>query len=312
MHLLNAQLSSAVIRIDLDPVLVRVGPLSIHWYGLMYVVGLTAGLAVLIPYAEQRGVSRETVYTIFWPVLIGSLIGGRLYYVVQSDFGWYLQHPQNILATWEGGMAFFGAVFGGMICLYFASRSQNVSFPLALDCATLLIPLAQAIGRIGNLVNGDIVGYPSNLPFATVYTNPHNTFVPSHTVAYQPAAAYELLFSLALFALVWSLRFRFRVPGALFALWLVVYSVGQFFLFFSRSNAIVWAGLKQAQITSVVVILATIVVWLLWRQTYNAHLQSMPASTTEEQSNTEVGTSASTERLGQSVPTAGPSGDTRL
>jgi phosphatidylglycerol:prolipoprotein diacylglycerol transferase len=255
----------SIINIGVDPVLVHIGALSVHWYGVMYVVGIAAGLAVSIPYAERFGIDRDTYYAIFWPVVIGSLIGGRLYYVVQSDFGWYLSHPAQILATWEGGMAFYGAVFLGTFVALVMTRIRGVSFPRALDVCALFIPLAQAFGRVGNIVNGDIIGYQSTLPWATRYTNAGNTFVPSHALAYQPAAAYELIFSLALFALVWTLRFRFRTPGTLFLIWLVLYSVGQFVLFFARANVVVMFGLKQAQITAIIVTAVAVPLWLWWR-----------------------------------------------
>jgi phosphatidylglycerol---prolipoprotein diacylglyceryl transferase len=256
----------AVIDIGLDPVLLKIGPFSVHWYGLMYVLGIAAGLFVMLRYAESRGIGRELAYEFFWPILVACLVGGRLYYVVQSNFGWYLQHPQNILATWEGGMAFYGAVFAGSITGLILSRLKHLRFGYVLDVAVLFITPAQTVGRIGNIVNGDILGYASNLPWATRYTNPNNTFVPSHTIAYQPAAVYELLFSLALFVIAWKLRHRFRVPGTLFTLWLVAYSAGQFLLFFGRANAVVLLGLKQAQLTAIVVTAVAIPVWWLWRR----------------------------------------------
>ena len=118
---------TGIISIGLDPVLVRLGPLSIHWYGLMYVVGISAGLAVSVPYAEKLGIDRDQYYSVFWPVVVASLVGGRLYYVVQSNFGWYLQHPAKILATWEGGMAFYGAVFAGTVVAWFMCRVRAIS-----------------------------------------------------------------------------------------------------------------------------------------------------------------------------------------
>lgn len=262
-------LSFLVIKIGLDPMLVRVGPVSVHWYGLMYVVGIAAGLYVALPYAERHGIPRDRAYEVFWPVLIACLIGGRLYYVVQSDLGWYLRHPQNVLATWEGGMAFYGAVFLGLPALYLAARRVGASVPLLLDATALFIPVAQTFGRIGNVINGDIVGYPSSAPWATQYTNPNNTFVPSHLVAYAPAAFFELVFSAMLFAFLWSVKDRFRVPGTLFALWLALYSVGQFVLFFARSNAVVALGLKQAQWTALVVLAVLIPCWLVWRRHFD-------------------------------------------
>lgn len=259
---------TATIDIGIDPVLVRLGPLSIHWYGLMYVIGIAAGLALMLRYAESRGTRREVVYEFFWPILIASLIGGRLYYVVQSNFGWYLQHPQNILATWEGGMAFYGAVFAGTITAAVLCRLKGMNFGYALDVATIFITVAQPIGRIGNIINGDILGYASTLPWATRYTNPANTFVPSHTLAFQPAAAYELVFGLALLAAAWFLRYRFGVPGTLFTIWLVGYSIGQFALFFERANVVVLWGLKQAQLTAIVVVLLAVPAYLAWRRWY--------------------------------------------
>jgi len=258
----------AVIKIGIDPVLLRLGPFAIHWYGLMYVVGITAGLRVAIPYASRFGISREVAYELFWPVLIACLVGGRLYYVVQSNLGSYLRHPQNILATWEGGMAFYGAVILGTPALYVMCSRKGVSFGRAMDGAALFVPVAQAFGRIGNIINGDILGYPSSLPWATQYTNPHNTFVPSHAVAYQPAAAYELLFTAGLFALIWAVRHRFRVPGTVFLVWLTVYSIGQFVLFFGRANVVVLAGLKQAQVTAIIMTLLALIWWFLWRKEY--------------------------------------------
>jgi phosphatidylglycerol---prolipoprotein diacylglyceryl transferase len=261
-----SMMSVLFIKIGLDPVLIQFGPVSVHWYGLMYVVGIAVGLYVALPYAERHGIPRDRAYEVFWPVLIACLIGGRLYYVVQSNLGWYLRHPQNILATWEGGMAFYGAVFLGIPALFLAARRVDVSVPKLLDATALFIPVAQSFGRVGNLVNGDIVGYPSSAPWATQYTNPNNTFVPSHLIAYAPAAFLELVFSAALFVFLWTLKDRFRVPGTLFAVWLSIYSVGQFVLFFARANTVVALGLKQAQWTALIVLLITIPSWVVWRR----------------------------------------------
>ena len=124
-----------------------------------------------------------------------------------------------------------------------------------LDCAAIFAPLAQAVGRIGNLVNGDIVGYQSTLPWAVKYTNPNNGFIPQGLFGkpVQPAAAYEFLFCLGLFAVLWPLRNKLKPAGMLFVLYLSLYCVGQFILFIWRDNDIVTLGLKQAQITAVAV-----------------------------------------------------------
>jgi phosphatidylglycerol:prolipoprotein diacylglycerol transferase len=209
---------------------------------------------IVLPYARKRGVTSEQVWNIFWGVAIAALIGGRLYYVLQNNPGDYIHHPGDILAFWQGGMAFFGAVFLGVPVLLLLARQQKVPLGVALDCVAIFAPIAQAIGRIGNIINGDIVGYPSNLPWAVKYTNP-NSFVPPDllNVPVQPAGIYELLFSVGLFAVLWPLRFRLRPAGMLFVLYLSIYCVGQFILFIWRDIDIVALNLKQAQITAIAV-----------------------------------------------------------
>jgi phosphatidylglycerol:prolipoprotein diacylglycerol transferase len=244
----------SAITVNIDPVLVKIGPFTLRWYGLMYVAGIVVGLLIVLPYARRRDVSSEQVWNIFWAVAIASLVGGRLYYVVQNNPGDYLKHPGDILAFWQGGMAFFGAIILGVPVLLIMAYFQKVPFGVALDCIAIFAPLAQAVGRIGNILNGDIVGDPSNLPWAVKYTNP-NSFVPSDLlgVAVQPAAVYELLFSLGLFLVLWPLRYKLRPAGLLFVLYLSLYCVGQFILFAWRHEDIAALGLKQAQITAVVI-----------------------------------------------------------
>ncbi len=263
----------AYITINIDPVLLRLGPLAVRWYGLMYAVGLGLALWVTLPIAERRGAPRDKVYALFWGVTVAGLIGGRLYYVAQNNPAAYLRDPRRILALWEGGMAFYGAIFLGVPALYLLARRYRVPFWPLLDTAALFAPLAQAVGRAGNIVNGDILGYRSALPWATAYANPHNTFVRplclapyTGCVAYQPAAAYELLFSLGLFLLLWLLRDRAWPGGMSFVLYLALYSLGQLALFAWRDNVLVLGPLKQAQVTALVVLVALGPIALLLRR----------------------------------------------
>lgn len=243
--------------INIDPVLVKAGPFSLRWYALMYLLAIIVGLLVMVPYAHSLDITTEQIWNIAAGVVIAGLIGGRLYYVVQNDPGHYGNHPGDIIALWQGGMAFFGAVILGVPTLLLLARIEKVPFGLALDCAAIFAPLAQAVGRIGNLINGDIVGYQSNLPWAVKYTNLNNSFAPrdlnGNPIVVQPAAAYEFLFCIGLFAVLWPLRNRLKPAGMLFVLYLSLYCVGQFILFIWRDNDIVALGLKQAQITAVVV-----------------------------------------------------------
>jgi phosphatidylglycerol:prolipoprotein diacylglycerol transferase len=240
------------ITINLDPVLVKAGPFSLRWYALMYLLAIVVGLVAMVPYARSLGITSEQIWNVTAGVVIAGLIGGRLYYVVQNDPGHYVSHPGDIIALWQGGMAFFGAVILGVPTLLVLARIEKIPLGLALDCAAIFAPAAQAVGRLGNLINGDIVGYQSNLPWAVKYTNPNNGFAPLN-VPVQPAAAYEFLFCIGLFAVLWPLRYRLKPAGMLFVLYLSLYCVGQFILFIWRDNDIVALGLKQAQITAIVI-----------------------------------------------------------
>ncbi len=252
------------ITVNVDPILLQLGPLALRWYGLMYVVGIAAGLYVALPYARQRGLDDEKFWSVFWWGLIAGLVGARLYYVVQSDLGAFVLEPWRIFAVWEGGMAFYGAMVGAGVAVAVACRRAGVPFWTLADAGAILGVVGQGFGRIGNIVNGDVIGYPTDLPWGFVYQHPRS-FVPDHTVAYQPAAVYELLFNVVLFAILWRLRFRFRQPGLLFAVYVIAYSVGQFVLFFGRDNEVVFWGLKNAQLTAVVMIVAGLALWW-WRK----------------------------------------------
>ena len=263
----------AYITINVDPVLLRLGPLTVRWYGLMYVVGLALALWVTLPLAERRGIQRDTIYALFWGTTIAGLVGGRLYFVVQNDPTSFLAHPSRILAVWHGGMAFYGAIFLGVPLFYLLCRRYHAPFLSLLDIAAVFAPLAQAVGRVGNIFNGDIVGYPSALPWATAYANPGSFARPlcaassMRCVAFQPAAAYELLFSLGLFAVLWTVRDRAWPAGLRFVLYLALYSLGQLALFAWRANTLVVGPFKQAQVTALIVLVALApVAWWMCRR----------------------------------------------
>jgi phosphatidylglycerol---prolipoprotein diacylglyceryl transferase len=266
------------IVIDINPILAQLGPIAIRWYGLMYDVGVVVGLLVAYPFARQRGITDDDIWALLWPSIIAGFVGARLYYVAQQPLGPYLAEPWRIVATWEGGMAFYGAVFGVVIALAIVARRRKLSVWTILDAAVLLAVVGQAFGRIGNIVNGDIVGAPTTLPWGFIYTHP-NSFVADHTVAYQPAAVYELLFNLLFFGLLWYIRFKLPKPGQLFTIYLAGYSLGQLALFFLRTEPLVALGLKQAQVTALVVLVSALALgWWIQTREERQDVRTMPSA----------------------------------
>ena len=244
-----------LIKIGIDPVLVTIGGLKIHWYGIMIAIGLYAGIQVALRDAPRRGINKDQLMNVALLAAILGIVGGRLYYVVQNEPSFYLHNPGQILAVWNGGMAFFGAIFGGALALLIATRLWHMPFWSLADIGALGLTIGQAIGRIGNIINGDIVGYKTN-GWGFEYTNPH-TFGPPNPPVH-PASLYELLISLALFLILWNLRTRIHPEGMLAMLYLILYSISQFFIFFVRDNIVILGGLKQAQVTALVVIALTL------------------------------------------------------
>jgi phosphatidylglycerol:prolipoprotein diacylglycerol transferase len=279
--------SLAYLILNLDPTL-HLGPLPIHWYGLAYVVGISVGLWAMLRYAKRLGLDPEQVYPVFWWAALGGLIGGRLYFVIQQPdlVDHYLKQPLNIIAVWDGGMAFFGAIFLGLATVAFVSWRKQLPIWLALDMAAFFAAVGQIFGRFGNLVNGDILGYqagtlvhapntclnapcigfvsdPHILPWAMVYANPH-AFAPLYT-PFQPAAAYEMLLNLVVLALLFPLRLRLpRIKMGLVSLvYLAGYAISQIVVFFFRGTepTTPFLGItifKQAQWTGIGVLLALI------------------------------------------------------
>ena len=245
-----------MIVVNINPIAISIGSFSVRWYGLMYVVGISIGLLVAWPYAKWKGFTEDQLEKVVYWAIPAGLVGARLYYVIQQPLGPYLSQPWRIFAVWEGGMAFYGAIFAVVIVILVAGWRLKISILKFLDVAALFASVGQFFGRIGNFINGDIIGYPTKLPWGVVYANP-NSFAPQHDIAYQPAAVYEALIDILLFAVLWSLRKKVK-PGILFFTYIIGYSISQIIVFIWRDNEVVFLGMKQAQLTAIGVLVVAV------------------------------------------------------
>ncbi len=247
------------IVIDLDPVIVHLGPIALRWYGLAVLAGLLAGLWLAEREARRKRLPEGLIADLVIWVMPGGLLGARLLHVIDR-WSAYLADPAAVLAITEGGLAIQGAILGGLLAGAVALRRRGARIGPVVDVAAPGLLLGQAIGRVGCLVTGDAVGAPTTLPWGIVYTNPA-AMAPQLGVAYQPAFAYEALWDLAALALLWRIRTRLRPDGAVFALYLVLYGTGKFLVSFARAEAIWLAGLQQAQLIAAMLALAGLA-WL--------------------------------------------------
>ncbi len=244
-----------MIRINWNPI-AHLGPVPINWYGINLALGFIIGWLLVRRWAPKCDMPREKIDALLVWVIAGTVIGARLYYVVQNDFVGYLDAPWRILAVWEGGLAYFGGLFGGTLAAFLYTRRERLAFSWVGDLFAPAIPIGSAIGRISCGLAGMDYGTPTKLPWGVVYTNP-NSYAPIDGVARHPDQYYELIGDLIIAGVL--IRLRGKLPdGGLFLAYLILFSILRFFIFFVRGSVgPVALGLKNAQWTALAILTVT-------------------------------------------------------
>jgi len=238
-----------MFTISIDPIIFNIGHFALRWYSLILMVAIVVGVWLVAREAGRKGFKKDDIYDAAVWIIIGGLIGARLFHVLDHWSDEYAANPIRALYIWEGGLAIWGAVAGGLAVAAVVSRRRGWRFPRLLDAGAPGLVLAQAIGRIACVITGDAMGKPTTGPFGFAYTSP-NAMVPQLGVYYTPMPVYELVINLGIFALLWQLRKRNWPDGRLFLVYLTLYSVERFFLAFTSSYNILAFGLTQSQIVA--------------------------------------------------------------
>ena len=269
-----------------DPVALHLGPLQVHWYGLMYLVGLGAGWALARWRVRRRPDLRWTaaeVDDLLFYCALGVVVGGRLGYILFYNFDGWLADPLRLFRVWEGGMSFHGGFLGVLTAMWLYGRRHGRRFFELTDFIAPFVPLGLLAGRLGNFINGELWGKPTDLPWGMQV--PCSRFA---TLCYQklglppdaawtpplhPSQLYEALGEgLLLFLLLWWFSARPRPRMAVSALFLIGYGLARFVVEFVRMpdvqlGYLAWGWLTMGQLLSLPMILAGLVLmWLAYRR----------------------------------------------
>jgi phosphatidylglycerol---prolipoprotein diacylglyceryl transferase len=204
-----------------DPVAVHLGPISIHWYGLMYLLAFGIGWWLGTQRARQPhiGWTQDQVTDLLFYIVMGVIFGGRIGYTLFYGFDQWMDDPLMLLRIWEGGMSFHGGLLGVIVAYFWFARAKNLNVFDIADFAAPLIPVGLLTGRIGNFINGELYGAPTTLPWGMVF--PGAGPVPRH-----PSMLYEaLLEGLVMLVVLWWFSKNPRPRMAVSGLFLLMYGV---------------------------------------------------------------------------------------
>lgn len=251
----------------LNPIAFSLGPIQVHWYGIIIGSGLALALYLAIREGNKRGLPKETFADLMILAIPLAIISARIYYVL-FEWGYYAQHPSEIIQIWHGGIAIHGALIGSILTVIFFARSRGISFWKITDIAAPSLILGQAIGRWGNFMNQEAHGGEVSRTFL------ENLHLPDFIINqmyingsyYHPTFLYESIWDFVGFILLVLLRRVNLRRGELFLSYLIWYSIGRFFIEGMRTDSLMLTSqLRMAQMISIVLVVVAIGI-LLYRR----------------------------------------------
>ncbi len=258
---------------DIDPILLSLGPLKIRWYGLMFASAFMTSYGVMAWIYKRESKNVEDLDRMLWYLAIGTVVGARLAHCLFYDPAYYFSHPLKFLAVWEGGLASHGAYLGVLVCLYLYKRKTDDSYLWLLDRVAVSCVLGASLIRVGNFFNSEILGLPSDVPWAIVFARIDS--VPRHPVQLYEAFSYLLVF-LVLLA-VYKRTYDKPIKGLLVGLFTALVFLVRFFLEFFKTRQESYSHdfwMTTGQLLSIPFFLVGVffVVWALRRYRMNSAL----------------------------------------
>ncbi|SCH15973.1 MULTISPECIES: prolipoprotein diacylglyceryl transferase [unclassified Romboutsia] len=232
----------------MDRVAFTIFGIDVMWYGVLMATGMILGTLLALREAKRVGISEDDVLNLAICAIPSGVIGARLYYVI-FNWSYYSQNPSQILNFRGGGMAIHGALIGGILAGFIYTKIKKINFFKMADVALIGMPLAQAIGRWGNYINGEAHGGPTNLPWGIIVDG----------VKVHPTFLYESIWDFGLFIFLWMFRKKKKYEGQLAIYYIIFYSLGRFFIEGLRTDSLMIGPLRMAQVISLVGVIGGII-----------------------------------------------------
>ncbi|MGE4596452.1 MAG: prolipoprotein diacylglyceryl transferase [Methylophilaceae bacterium] len=256
-----------LIHPQIDPIAMQLGPLKIHWYGLMYLIGFLSFI-----YFGKKQIQTQPWITInekvlddtFFYGVLGVILGGRLGYVLFYQPLYFFSHPDEIFSFWQGGMSFHGGFLGVLISLIWISKKHRIQWLALTDFIAPLIPIGLGFGRIGNFINQELWGRPTDLSWGMIFPLTDN--LPRH-----PSQLYEaFLEGFILFLILWLYASKPRAIGKISALFLILYGTFRFIIEFTREPdkylGLLYMGFSMGQWLSIPMIIIGLIMYFRIRK----------------------------------------------
>jgi phosphatidylglycerol---prolipoprotein diacylglyceryl transferase len=256
-----------LVHPQFNPIALSLGPIQIHWYGLMYLAGFAlflylAGRRVKMHQFAEAGWTRRDVEDLLFYGVLGVVLGGRLGYVLFYKPTFYFAHPLEIAQVWKGGMSFHGGLLGVILAMAWFARTRRRPWLQVTDLIAPCVPTGLAAGRIGNFINGELWGRsaPPSLPWAMIFPESGSN-IPRH-----PSELYEFgMEGLALFVILWIYARKPRPTGRVSALFLIGYGIFRFIAEYFREPdsflGLLWLNMSMGQWLCVPMVVAGLGLW---------------------------------------------------
>lgn len=245
------------------PILFKIGPLTIHTYGVMIALGFIAAITLAIHLGRNEGIAKEKILDIGFYMLLSAIIGSRLFFVI-IEYEYFIKNPSDILKIWEGGLVFYGGLFLAIIVLLIYLRKNSLPVFKTLDLLSPSLALGHAIGRLGCFSAGCCHGKPTDLPWGVVFNDPHTLAI--RGIYLHPTQLYESFAEFMIFIFLMFLRKRKSFDGRVFWTYVLLYSVARFIIEIfrgDRARGFIYSDFSVAQGISAVLFLTSITFLIL-------------------------------------------------